>query len=184
MIYSWNEKEKKWEEKHYHANWDVVGELHRLEYSRDTEALKKFLGQLTGNDWGYLMGQLPYFRLGRLGELRYGYKKEHNRIMGIPVAYESADELSRLVKFLNESGYTGYTEGSGPRVLYTCWSDGSYSRPNVTSMACWCSGKRYPLSVDQFIENYTRIVIDDDVDYYDRLTRERYQEKDKTSKSV
>ena len=103
---------------------------------------------------------------------------ESRRITGIPVAYESAGELSRLIGFLKTRGYTGYVDRSGPEVVYLHCDSKTYHSTNVTCMACWCSGKnRWPLSVDQFIENYIRIVTDDDVDFYDELTRKRYEEK-------
>ena len=104
-------------------------------------------------------------------------RKKHKRIKGVPVAYESICELSRLIDFLKGKGYTGYVERSGLKVVYLDNSSKQYFSTNVTCMACWCSGKRYPLSVDQFIENYVRVVTDDDADLYNELTRRRYEER-------
>ena len=105
-------------------------------------------------------------------------KEKKRRIEQIPIAYESRDELSRLIGFLRSKGYTGYARGSGPRAVYLDLMKKTYHRPSVMVMACWCSGRnRYPLTVDQFMENFVRIVIDDDTDFYNELLRKRYEER-------
>lgn len=105
-------------------------------------------------------------------------KETNRRIKQIPIAYESRDELSRLIGFLNRKGYTGDAKGSGPRAVYLDLMKKTYHRPSVMVMACWCSGKnRYPLTVDQFMENFVRIVKDDGVDFYNELLRKRYEDR-------
>ncbi len=168
----------------YEADWDVMGRLHEIERNGCMEELKEFVGKLSLNDWMYLTGQIPKnVRLGRLSGLRQEYKKENRKIFQIPVAYEDACELVRLTEFLKEREYAGNTEGSGPKVLVIDHQKKRYFRTNVTGMACWCSGRRYPIGVNQIIGNYDRIVIDDDVVFYDELTKTRLEERRKTDGS-
>ena len=90
----------------------------------------------------------------------------------VPVVYKNDQELQKLLSFLKERGYTGYAENFRPFVVCVRPFERTYSWTNVTVMACWCSGKRYPLNVDQFMEYYERIVIGNDFDLYEKPVTE------------
>ena len=46
-------------------------------------------------------------------------------------------------------------------------------------MACFSNGKRKPLYVEEVIENYDRLILNKDYDYYEKLIKEKSLDKDR-----
>ena len=88
------------------------------------------------------------------------------KVKSLPVVFENENERERLISFIEEKGYTGDPGTSERKALYLDNETKRYHEPSVTTMVGWCYGFRYPLSTDEFIKNYQRIVVDNDVDYY------------------
>lgn len=100
-------------------------------------------------------------------------------IRQIPVVYENHEDLRKLITFLKGKGYSGNAGTEARKALYLLIEEKEYFEPSITTMACWCSGKRYPLGVDEFIEHYDRIVVDHDHDFYSRIVTAKCMEDPK-----
>ena len=105
------------------------------------------------------------------------YKTNSNKrsVKQIPLRYETVDEIRELVKFLKEKGYKilhgldNLKEGDHVVAVVIDIEDKDVHTTNITCMARWCDFKRKPLSINQFIENYDRLVVEKDEEFYNSL---------------
>lgn len=91
----------------------------------------------------------------------------------LPIAYKKPEEASRLAAFLLEKGFKGEPNPISPiDVIVVRVGQKSFdASDSITCIACWCGGKRKPLYVEEFIDDYERIVVQGDVDFYEQLVR-------------
>ena len=86
-------------------------------------------------------------------------KKNQPVIAQIPVSYSKNSEYRELVKELCSKGYEVYhgldaiEDDDDIIAIIVDNVDKSLFQSNVTCMACWCSGKRQPLNVKEFLSN-------------------------------
>ena len=100
---------------------------------------------------------------------------DKRKLNQIPIRYESFDELKKLISFLKSKGYQimhGLDDSSNyddvvAVMVYN--SDKTVSKTNVTCIARWCNFKRKPLSANQFIGNYNRLIVEKDEIFYNTL---------------
>lgn len=109
------------------------------------------------------------------------YDKEEGYIRSIVVIVRNDEDCLRLNEFLQSKGYkSNFRLSLDSKKSVTFYIDNmekKYFSPGVTAMAAWCSGKRYPLSIDQYIDNYERFMIDNDIDYYHQLIEDNCKNK-------
>ena len=93
----------------------------------------------------------------------------------IPVKDETV-EYKRLIKFLREKGYSVakhllfMKDDDHYVAIVVDNTERSVFTSNVTCMAAWCSnGKRRPLNVKEFIDNYEEFVINNNIDKYNEM---------------
>ena len=110
---------------------------------------------------------------------------EKKKTTSLPVVFKDLKDQRKLARFLSEKGYQNYCERFWPssgfkdgiRVIWIKIKEKVYFHPTVTTMACWCSGRRYPLNVDEFISYYDQMIEEGDVDLFDELVRKKCEEK-------
>ena len=103
----------------------------------------------------------------------------------IPLVYESKDDLKEVIKICKKLDYKilhglddidSIKEHIVAIVLDT--EEKKVFQSNITCMACWCSFSRKPrkpLYAHQFVENYERLLIEKDVDYYNKMIRRNFK---------
>ena len=52
---------------------------------------------------------------------------------------------------------------------------------NVTCMACWCDGYRKPLYVEEIIDEYDKLILQNDYRLYEQLVIEKSKERNRPS---
>ncbi|MBQ1534847.1 MAG: hypothetical protein IIZ64_08555 [Erysipelotrichaceae bacterium] len=101
----------------------------------------------------------------------------------IPVSDKDLDEYRRLIEFLKEKGYVIYHDlnriNDGDKIIAVNIDvlNKEVSQSNITCMAIWCNGTRYPLNVKEFIDNYHWLVEDPDIERYNAWVERKCQEK-------
>ena len=76
----------------------------------------------------------------------------------IPVSDKDLDEYRRLIEFLKEKGYVIYHDlnriNDGDKIIAVNIDvlNKEVSQSNITCMAIWCNGTRYPLNVKEFYQ--------------------------------
>lgn len=105
------------------------------------------------------------------------YDMKEGLIRQIPVVFNDIKERSILMNFLKEHGYHGDVETGERKVLYLDNRDKTYHEPSITIMACWCSGRRHPLNVKEFIDNYHWLIEEPDIERYHKLIEQKCNEK-------
>ena len=105
--------------------------------------------------------------------------KKEKFISQIPVS-DKTSEYIRLITFLKERDYkiTYYLQDIKQEDRYVAIVVDNKTKDvfgsNVTCMACWCkNGTRMPLNVQEFIDNYDEFVVNNNVDEYERMIRQK-----------
>lgn len=100
---------------------------------------------------------------------------DKRKLEQIPLKHENLDELKKVIKFLKDKGYkilhglNNLKEGDHIVAAVIDIEEKSVRTTNITCMARWCDFKRKPLSVDHFINNYDRLVVEKDEEFYNTL---------------
>ena len=106
---------------------------------------------------------------------RYKTNSNKRSLKQIPLRHKTFDEIRELVKFLKEKGYKilhgldNLKEDDRVVAVVIDVEDKNVHTTNITCMARWCDFKRKPLSVNQFIKNYDRLVVEKDEEFYNAL---------------
>lgn len=101
------------------------------------------------------------------------------------LSYKSLEGIKLLSDKLKDNGYEIYSGLDAPesisnKIIGICvdlYNKVVYQL-NVACMACFSNGKRKPLYVEEVIENYDRLILDKDYDYYVKLIKEKSVDKD------
>ena len=105
------------------------------------------------------------------------------RVWEIPVSDKDLDEYRRLIAFLKEKEYTIYhsldqiKENDNIVAVNIDILNKEVYQSNITCMAIWCNGTRYPLNVKEFIDNYHWLVEKPDIERYNAWVERKCQEK-------
>ena len=108
-------------------------------------------------------------------------KKNQPVIAQIPVSYSKSSEYRELVKVLGSKGYEVYhgleaiEDDDDIIAIIVDNVDKSLFQSNVTCMACWCSGKRQPLNVKEFLSNMDILIDDPDPALYREMIRRKME---------
>ena len=96
------------------------------------------------------------------------------KVKQIPVK-DNNKEYRRLINYLYDKDYNilyylkDIKDDDSYVALVVDIEDKKVFSSNVTCMAAWCSGKRKPLNVKEFIDNYDEIVIQNNIDKYNDM---------------
>jgi len=96
--------------------------------------------------------------------------------MQYTLAYKKKDSINELVQRLKRDGFEIYhflddVYKIKEHIIGICidLKDKVVFQLNTTCMAAWSGGKRRPLYVEEIIDNYDRLIIGKDFDYYKLL---------------
>lgn len=100
-------------------------------------------------------------------------------IKQIPVT-DNISEYKKLIQFFKDKNYNiahylqDLNDDDHYVALLVDLEDKDVWASNVTCMAAWCrSGTRYPLNVNEFIENYDEFVINDNFNKYNEMIEKK-----------
>ena len=101
------------------------------------------------------------------------YDKKQGMVRWIPV-YEEVhkEKYESLIKFMKDKGYeiskglSQLKEYSDVLVVTVDNLNREVHISGPTSMMLWSVESRCPMNVDEYLDNYERIVVDCDIDYY------------------
>lgn len=108
--------------------------------------------------------------------------KKAGLIRQIPIT-DSNGEYVKVISFLKEKGYEilhNLNNINDDAYIVSIIVDNQekvVSKTNVTCMAAWCSFSRYPLNVKEFITNYERFVLRNDIDAYFEMIYNKMKKK-------
>lgn len=104
---------------------------------------------------------------------------QSNRFSQIPVT-DKTSEYKRLIQFLKEKNYEiAYhlqNIQDDDRIVAIVVDNQAKEvfGSNVTCMAAWCcQGTKYPLNVQEFIDNYDEFVIRNNIDKYYKMIHQK-----------
>ena len=105
--------------------------------------------------------------------------KKEMFISQIPVS-DKTSEYKRLITFLKKRDYriAYYLQEIKQEDCYVAIVVDNKTKDvfgsNVTCMSCWCkNGTRRPLNVQEFIDNYDEFVVNNNIDEYETMIKQK-----------
>ena len=101
------------------------------------------------------------------------------KINQIPLSYKNKEEIKKLLEKLGEIGYQLFhglddLDKIEEHIVAICVDNKEkvVFQSNVTCMACWCTAyKRRPLSASVALENFDKLLIEEDLNFYKKLLK-------------
>ena len=108
------------------------------------------------------------------------YDRKEGMVRWIPV-YEGnqKEKYGTLLRFMKDKGYEisdGLSQLSDYSDVLVVTVDNLNKDVHIsgpTAMMCWSVGGKQPMNVDEYLDNYERIVVNHDIDYYYEFIRNK-----------
>jgi hypothetical protein len=110
-------------------------------------------------------------------------KKYKKKLVSFPIKYTSIEETRKFVKHFKEQGYKilhGLDDLDRREKIIALYLDLKLKEvftTNITCMACYCSGKRQPITIEQLFKYYKTLIIEKDICFYNLLISKNYAMK-------
>lgn len=110
--------------------------------------------------------------------------KENELVFNIPISYKKKEEALKFLLFLDKNNYKIISnsislilnDGMVKVIFINDKTKIASAGSTVTCMACWCSvsGGRKLLNTKEFKRYYKRIILENDMGFYEKLVKEKY----------